>query len=196
MNLYKVSELRTNYIGQNKYMIFTKTAITDVFIIEPELRSDERGHFFRVFGKDELKKINISYDIAQINRSLTIDAGMIRGMHYQRAPKAEDKIVQCLQGALFDVALDIRPNSPTFGKWISEKLTAENKKMLLVPKGFAHGFQALEPNTIAQYFVSAYYSPEYESGVRWNDPLFDIKWPIKKPILSAKDSSWPNFEKK
>lgn len=172
-------------------MRINKGKIDGIIIIELEPRSDERGFFVRNFCKNELEAFGISYPIAQINRSLTKTKGIIRGMHFQKSPKAEDKIVQCLRGAIYDVAIDLRPNSPTYGRWEAQELTEDNKKMFLVPKGFAHGFQAIADNCEIQYFVSEFYSPECESGVRWNDPKFNINWPIENPILSDKDKNWP-----
>jgi dTDP-4-dehydrorhamnose 3,5-epimerase len=130
-----------------------------------------------------------------LHRSLTGDKGTIRGLHFQKSPKQEDKIVQCLQGSIFDVAVDLRKNSPTYGKWVGEILSAENKRMLLVPKGFAHGFQTLEKDCLVEYFVSQYYSPTHERGVRWNDPFFNVKWPIAKAVVSEKDGKWPLYTK-
>ena len=117
-------------------------------------------------------------------------------MHYQTYPRQEDKIIYCIQGSIFDVALDIRKKSDTYGQWVGEELSGENKTMLLVPKGFAHGFQTLERNCLVEYFVTQYYAPNHEKGVRWNDPFFNIGWPIKKAILSKKDHQWPLKEKK
>lgn len=175
-------------------MIFKKAKIPGVLIIEPEPRGDSRGYFARVFAKEELEKQGISYDIVHINRSLTEEKGTIRGMHRQVSPKEEDKIVQCLTGSIFDVALDLRPDSKTYGKWIGEILSAENKKMLLIPKGLAHGFQTLEDNTLVEYFVSEYYAPECEIGIRWDDPFHGIAWPIENPSVSEKDGKWPDFK--
>ena len=172
-------------------MKFEKTKIKNLYIIETEPRSDDRGCFARIFCQNELATLNIAYKIAQINQSLTKQKGTIRGMHFQRAPRMEDKIVQCLQGAIFDVAIDLRENSPTYRQWVGVELTAENNKLFLIPKGFAHGFQTLTDYSRIQYFVSEYYSPENESGVRWDDPLINIKWPIENSILSKKDQSWP-----
>lgn len=174
-------------------MKITPTYINDVRIIDLEPRSDERGYFSRVYCHEELKKSGIEFNIVQINRSLTNFPGTIRGMHYQNSPKSEDKIVQCLKGEIFDVAIDLRVDSPTFGQWVGELLNETNMKMLLVPKGFAHGFQSLREKTVVEYFVSEYYSPAYEAGIRWNDPLFNINWPIKEVTLSSKDGSWPDF---
>ena len=172
-------------------MKFTKTNIKGVYVITLELRNDTRGSFTRNFCKKEFTEAGINIDIVQINRSLTREKGTIRGLHYQRYPKSEDKIVQCLKGSIFDVAVDLRKNSPTYGKWVGETLSEDNNKMLLIPKGFAHGFQALENEVVVQYFVSQYYSPDYEKGLRWNDPLLNIQWPIKNAKLSDKDKQWP-----
>ncbi len=172
-------------------MIITKTDIEGVYTIDLEPRKDNRGYFARVFGQDELKKIKMRYDIAQINRSLTVEKGTIRGLHYQKNPYGEDKIVQCLAGSIFDVAVDIRPRSKTYGKWVGFKLSQKNMRMLLVPKGCAHGFQTLEKNSLVEYFVSQFYTPGAESGIRWNDPLFKIQWPIKRAKMSEKDAAWP-----
>lgn len=170
-----------------------KTKIEGVFIIEPQPREDERGYFVRVFAKEVLKANGISYNVVHINQSLTKERGIIRGIHYQMKPFREDKIIQCIQGRIFDVAVDLRPRSKTFGKWISVELSGENKKMFLIPKGCGHAFQTLTPNCLIEYFVSEYYSPEFERGALWNDPFFKIDWPIKRVILSEKDKNWPQF---
>ena len=171
-------------------MKFTKTKIEGVYIIELEPREDSRGYFARVFAKEELEKTGIDFSVVHINRSLTVDKGTIRGMHLQKKPMEEDKIIQCLQGKIFDVALDLRSSSKTFGQWVGETIDPQNKKMLLVPKGCAHGFQTLERNTVVEYFVTQYYAPDFEEGIRYNDPMFKIKWPIKNAILSDKDKTW------
>ncbi len=173
-------------------MIFKKTKIEGVFIIEPELKKDSRGYFARIFAKEELKKSGVSFSLVHINRSLSKDKGVIRGLHFQRKPKEEDKIIQCLEGKIFDVAVDIRKNSKTYGQWVGEVIDAKNKKMILIPKGCAHGFQTLEKNSLVEYFVTQYYSPTHERGIRYNDPAFGIKWPIKNAILSEKDRNWPD----
>ncbi len=172
-------------------MKLKETKIKGLYIIEPELKVDERGYFARIFCKKELKKIDFDFEIVQINRSLNKKKGIIRGMHFQKPPKAEDKIVQCIRGAIYDVAVDLRQGSPTYGQWVAEELTEDNKKMFLIPKGFAHGFQSLRDNSEILYFLSEFYSPEYENGVRWNDPFFNIKWPIKNPFLLERDKNWP-----
>jgi len=172
-------------------MKFHKTKINGLYVIELEPYIDERGYFVRVFCQKELAKIGIEFKIVQVNQSLTKKRGTIRGMHFQKPLKAEDKIVRCLRGAIYDVAIDLRKDSPTYGQWVSEELTEDNKKMFLIPKGFAHGFQTLTDNCEILYFMSEFYSPEHESGVRWDAPFFNIAWPIKNPILSENDKNWP-----
>lgn len=177
-------------------MIFNKTKLKEVCIIKPELKGDERGYFGRVFCKKELEEHGIDFEIVQINHSLTKKKGSIRGMHFQKEPMTEDKIIQCLKGEVYDVAVDLRENSTTYGQWISENLTEENKKMIYIPKGFAHGFQTLTDNCFLQYFMSEFYSPEHASGVRWNDQFLNIIWPIKNPTsISKNDQNWPLLKK-
>lgn len=176
-------------------MKFKETKIKGLYIIEPSTSVDERGCFTRLFCEEEFKKAGLAFKIVQVNQSITKKKGTIRGMHFQKPPKAEDKIVQCIRGAIYDVAIDLRKNSPTFGKWESIELTEENKKMFLIPKGFAHGFQSLANNCELLYFMSGFYYPSYSSGVRWNDQFFNIKWPIEHPILSEKDKNWPLMKK-
>ena len=172
-------------------MIFKKTKIEGLYIIELEAREDERGWFVRNFCKEELQKANLEFEIVQANLSLTKSKGSIRGMHFQKEPMSEGKIVQCLKGSVYDVAIDLRPNSSTYGKWEAVELSEENKRMFLIPKNFAHGFQTLTDNCELQYFMSESYSPEHASGVRYNDPLFNIEWPLIVTTLSEKDRVWP-----
>lgn len=174
-------------------MIVEKTKIDGVYIITQEPRVDNRGNFSRVFAKEELKKHGITFNIRHINSSLSKIKGTIRGLHYQKYPKQEDKIIQCLEGEVFDIALDLRKRSKTFGQWVGVILNKSNNKMLLVPKGCAHGFQTLKANSVIEYFVTQYYAPKFESGIRWNDPNFKINWPISNPTLSDKDANWPWF---
>lgn len=174
-----------------KNMKFNKTKIEGVYTIELELKIDERGYFTRNFCKKDLAEVGIDYNVVQVNRSFNHKRGTIRGMHFQKSPKSENKIVQCIRGSIYDVAVDLREGSQTFGQWVAEELSEDNKKMLLVPKGFAHGLQTLTDNCEVQYFVSEFYSPECEGGVRFDDPKFNIKWPIENPILSKKDKDWP-----
>lgn len=177
-------------------MKFKETKIKGLYIINPESKIDERGYLMRIFCEEELKKNGLEFKIVQANQTLTKKKGIIRGMHFQKPPKAEDKIVQCLKGAIYDVAVDLREDSPTYGQWVAEKLTEDNKKMFLIPKGFAHGFQTLTDNCEVQYFMSEFYSPEHSSGVRRDDPFFNIKWSIENSTLSEKDKNWPLMKQK
>jgi len=172
-------------------MKFIETKIKGLYIIEPELKQDERGYFTRVFCKEELGKIGFDFSIVQINRSLNKKSGMIRGMHFQKSPKSEDKIVQCIKGAIYDVAVDLREDSLTYGEWVSAELSEDNKRMFLIPKGFAHGFQSLKDNSEILYFLSEFYSPDYQGGVRFDDPFLNIEWPIGNPFLLERDKNWP-----
>lgn len=171
-------------------MIFHKTKIQGLLIAELELEQDERGYFARMFDAGIFKAEGIDFKIVQVNRSLTSRKGTIRGMHFQNTPRAEDKVVACLQGAVYDVAVDLRKDSQTFGQWVGEALSRENKKMFIIPKGFAHGFQTLTPDAELQYFMSEFYSPEHARGVRWDDPKLAITWPFSQPILSDRDKNW------
>ena len=173
-------------------MIFIKTEIDGVFALKPEPNRDKRGYFQRLYDASEFKKKKIKFNFVQVNQSMSRNAGTIRGIHMQKSPKSEDKLVQCIKGSIFDVIIDLREDSKTYGKWIGEVLEA-NKKMIFIPKGCAHGFQTLTKNAIVLYQASEYYLPDYEIGIRWNDPYFNIKWPIKKVIVSKKDLSWSNF---
>lgn len=172
-------------------MIFSPLSLAGVFQITPELRVDSRGSFARTFCVDEFSKNAIDFPIVQANRSVTKQRGMIRGMHFQKAPNEEGKIVQCLRGAIYDVVIDLRQGSATYGKWLSIELNEKNQTMLYIPKGFAHGFQTLTDNCEVQYFMSARYVPEAAFGVRYNDPFFNITWPVAHPILAEKDQQWP-----
>lgn len=172
-------------------MKFRETKIKGLYIIELEPKVDDRGYLRRVFCKEELTNNGLDFSIVQVSQTLTKQKGTIRGMHLQKSPKAEDKIVQCLKGSVYDVAIDLRENSATYGQWVGEELTANNQKMFLIPKGFAHGFQTLSDDCELQYFMSEYYSGDLASGVRFSDPLFNIKWPLEVLNLSEKDKNWP-----
>lgn len=177
-------------------MRFNATPLEGAYTIDLEKRGDERGFFARVYCSEEFAAKRLVNSFAQINNSLTGKKGVLRGMHYQLPPAAEVKVIRCIKGALFDVILDLRPQSPTFGKWFGETLSAENRLMMYCPKGFAHGFVTLEENTEAFYLVSDPYAPELERGVRFDDPAFNIKWPIEPLEISEKDGSWPDFDPK
>lgn len=167
------------------------TPLQDAFIVEPEPFEDTRGRFARVFCRNELQSILHGKNIVQINHSLTRQKGAIRGMHFQGPPKAEIKMVKCLYSSVFDVVIDLREGSPTFLKWHGEILSAENMKIMYVPEGFAHGFQTLEKNSALLYLHTEFYSPEHEGGVRYNDPLINIQWPLKITDISEKDKKYP-----
>ncbi|RME90844.1 MAG: dTDP-4-dehydrorhamnose 3,5-epimerase [Candidatus Hydrogenedentota bacterium] len=177
-------------------MIFHETPLKGAYVIELEKKGDDRGFFARAFCVNEFKEHGIDHNIVQINNSFTVPKGTLRGMHYQLPPHAETKIVRCIRGSLYDVILDLRKDSPTFGKWFGAELTAENRKMMVVPKGFAHGFLTLEENTEAFYLVTEFYAPQAERGIRWNDPKFKIEWPMEPKVLSEKDANWPDFDEK
>lgn len=175
-------------------MLFHQTPLAGAYTIELEKRGDDRGFFARVFCVDEFKAMGLPNQILQANNSLSADAGTLRGMHYQLAPAQEDKIIRCIRGRLYDVILDLRPDSETFGKWFAAELTAENRLMMFCPKGFAHGFLTLEDDTEALYFATAGYAPQRERGVRWNDPKFGIEWPREPAVLSDKDANQRDFD--
>jgi len=175
-------------------MIFTETPLEGAYLIDLERRVDERGFFARAFCEREFAAHGLATRFVQANNSLTVQRGTLRGMHYQLAPKAETKLVRCLRGELFDAILDLRKDSATFGRSFGAALSADNRSMMYVPKGFAHGFLTLADDTEAFYMVDEYYAPEHERGVRWNDPRFDIRWPIEPLGLSDKDRSWRSFD--
>jgi len=172
-------------------MKFIETELKGAYIIELEPIEDERGFFARTFCQEEFKKAGIEFTIVQCNISYNKKKGTIRGMHYQDLPYPEAKIVSCIKGKIYDVVIDLRPHSPTFGKWISVELDDKNFRMLYVPKFFAHGFQTLEDDTIVFYQMSEFYHPECARGIRWNDPFFNIKWPLEPTVISEKDKNWP-----
>ena len=175
-------------------MIFTETQLKGAWVIELDKREDDRGFFARYFCKREYKEHGLETDFVQINNSLSNDQGTLRGMHYQTGNAAEVKVIRVLRGALWDVIVDLRPESETFGQWLGLELNAQNRKMLYVPHGFAHGFLSLAPNTETLYLVSAYYAPNQEKGIRWNDPYFNIEWPAAPQVISDKDQNWQDFE--
>jgi dTDP-4-dehydrorhamnose 3,5-epimerase len=172
-------------------MRINKLPLEDAFVIEPELVTDNRGIFARVFCQRELQNMLHDKNIVQINHSLTKQKGVIRGMHFQYPPKAETKMVKCLHGSVFDVIIDLCQGSSTFLKWHEEILSAENMKMLYIPEGFAHGFQTLEENCELIYLHTEFYSPEHEGSVRYDDPKIGIKWPLEVRDISERDKKHP-----
>jgi len=175
-------------------MNFIETKLKGVFIIELEPVKDERGFFARSFCGIEFKDHGLDFSVAQSNISYNIKKGTLRGMHYQRKPYEEAKLVGCVRGAIHDVIVDMRKDSPAYCKSISGELTSGNNRMLYIPKGFAHGFQTLEDDTTVIYYMSEFYKPESEAGFRWNDPVFAIKWPDSRNMtISDKDKAYPDY---
>ena len=174
-------------------MKFHSTPLADAKIIELEKRGDNRGFFARVFCEREFGAAGLETRYVNINNSLSALKGTLRGMHFQLGANAEVKVIRCIRGSLWDAIIDLRPDSPTFGKWFGETLTADNRLMMYVPRGFAHAILTLEPDTEALYLNSAFYAPEAERGIRWNDPRFSIKWPVAPAEISSKDGAWPDF---
>ncbi|WP_038056328.1 dTDP-4-dehydrorhamnose 3,5-epimerase [Thermodesulfobacterium hydrogeniphilum] len=168
-----------------------ETELEGVYILEPTVFEDHRGFFMESYNKRDFEEIGLFFDFVQDNHSLSVQAGVLRGLHFQLNPKAQTKVVRCLKGVIYDVVVDIRKGSPTFGKWIGVILSEYNKRQIVVPKGFAHGILTLVPNTEILYKVDEYYSPEHDRAIRWNDPELKINWPIKEPILSEKDKNAP-----
>jgi len=174
-------------------MIFKETKLKGAYIIELEPLEDERGFFARSFCQRGFIRHGLNPLVVQCNFSYNKRRGTLRGMHYQIAPYEEAKLVSCVRGAIYDVIIDLRLDSSTYCQWFAIELYAENYKMLYVPEGFAHGFQTLEDNTMVFYQMSEFYRPEYARGVRWDDPAFDLEWPIHVKIVSDRDHILPKF---
>ncbi|HEX2111114.1 MAG TPA: dTDP-4-dehydrorhamnose 3,5-epimerase [Gaiellaceae bacterium] len=175
-------------------MIFTETDLKDAFVVDLERREDERGFFARAWCANEFADAGLSTRLVQCNVSFNRYRGTLRGMHYQVAPHAEVKLVRCTRGAIYDVIIDLRPESPTYKQWEGFELSAGNGRALYVPEGFAHGYQTLTDEVETFYQVSEFYAPGAERGVRWNDPAFGVEWPLPDdPIMSEKDKTWPDF---
>jgi dTDP-4-dehydrorhamnose 3,5-epimerase len=174
-------------------MIFTETKLRGAYLLDLDKHEDERGFFARAWCVDEFKKHGLNQRLVQCNISFNKRWGTLRGMHYQGEPYEEAKLVRCTRGALYDVIIDLRRDSPTFKEWFSVELTAQNHRALYVPEGLAHGFQTLVDNTEVFYQMSEFYHPECTRGVRWDDPAFAIDWPFTPPRLSLKDSQYLDF---
>ncbi len=174
-------------------MKFTETILSGAYCIEMERHTDARGFFSRQFCSREFSEYGLPTQFVQINDSLNTHQYTFRGMHYRLAPHADTKIVRCLRGALLDIIIDLRPTSPTFKQWTSQELTADNYRMLLVPKGFAHGFLTLTDNTEILYVVDEFHTPHAERGLRWDDPEFDITLPHPPAVISERDANWQLF---
>ena len=175
-------------------MIFTPTPLPGAYLIDLEKKGDLRGFFARTFCEQEFGKHDLIGHFCQVNNSLSADKGTLRGLHYQLTPKAETKLVRCIRGGFYDVILDLREELPTFGASFGAELTAENRRMMYVPKGFAHGFITLVDDTEAFYFVDEFYAPELERGIRYNDPRFNVHWPMTPVVVSEKDQSHRDFD--
>ena len=175
-------------------MIFEKIKIAGAWMVGLNRLGDDRGFFARAWCREEFAAKGITAELSQANLSFTQHAGTVRGMHFQNEPNAEMKAVRCVRGAIFDVVLDLRQESPTFRQWTGVELNAENRQMLVVPEGCAHGFQTLLDDTEVYYLVSASYSEESEEGIRWDDPAFNVQWPLPVSRISAKDKEYPNFK--
>lgn len=185
---------RWSYLGVNYLqhtMKFIETELKGAYTIEIEPSVDDRGWFSRVFCMKEFGQINHNENFVQINHSSNTNKGTVRGIHYQIPPKAETKLIRCIRGEIFDVIIDLRENSPTFLQWIGVELSAENMKMIYVHEGFAHGFQTLEDNSELIYHHTSFYDPSAERGIKYNDKLVGIKWPLDITNISEKDTNYP-----
>ena len=174
-------------------MIFHELPIPGAFLLEPERKEDRRGFFARTWCRQELEERGLDPTVVQCNISVNHKQGTVRGMHYQAAPHEEIKLVRCTRGAIHDLILDLRPDSPAYKKHYGVRLDAENRLALYIPAGLAHGFQALEDETEVFYQMSEFYAPEGARGVRWNDPAFDIEWPLEISVISERDLEFPDF---
>ena len=175
-------------------MIFAETKLKGAYIIELERRQDDRGFFARSFCQEEFGSHSLHTQFVQCNISFNHKKGTLRGMHYQVEPYTEAKLVRCTMGAIYDVIIDLRPESPTFKQWLGVELSGDNRRMFYIPEGFAHGFQTLTDNAEVFYQMAEFYNPESARGVRWNDPAFGIKWPAaEERIISTKDAQYEDF---
>ncbi len=175
-------------------MVFKDTELKDAYIIELERLSDERGFFSRTYCEHEFREHGIEHHIVQANVSYNKVKGTLRGMHYQMQSYGEAKLIRCTKGAIYDVIIDIRPDSKSYKNWISVELNEQNHRMLYVPEGFAHGFITLEDSTEVSYQMSEFYKPGVGKGIRWNDPAFAINWPVAVSEISEKDKNWTDFK--
>jgi dTDP-4-dehydrorhamnose 3,5-epimerase len=175
-------------------MLYHETLLPGCYVIEPERIQDQRGYFARVWCKKELEQHGLKAEMLQSNLGFSQRKGTLRGLHYQKDPHAEVKVVRCTRGAIFDVVVDLRPQSPTHKEWFGVELTEGNGKMLYVPEGCAHGYLTLLDNTEMYYHTSSIFDRDSAFGVRYNDPAFEIKWPIKAEVISEQDAKWPNYE--
>jgi len=174
-------------------MTFTETDLPGAFLIELDRKQDERGHFARWFCVNEFAAHGLDTRVTQSSVSFNRRAGTLRGLHWQEAPRAEAKLVRCTRGAIYDVIVDLRPDSPARFRHIGVELTPDNGRMVYIPEGMAHGFQTLTDDTEVCYQISEFFAPELARGARWNDPRFGISWPLSHPIMNERDQAWPDF---
>ena len=172
-------------------MKLTKTKLDGVVILEPQVFGDHRGFFMESWSKQKLEELGLHYEFVQDNHSKSTVKGTLRGIHFQKGDKAQAKLVRCVKGAVLDVAVDLRHDSPTYKQWVAVELSEENKKQLLIPRGFGHGFVTLTDDVEFLYKADNYYAPEADGGIRWNDPEIRVEWGVENPILSAKDEKNP-----
>jgi len=175
-------------------VVFTETKLKGAFILTPERVEDERGFFARLWCAQEFEEHGLDSRLAQCSISFNKRKGTLRGMHYQVAPYEESKLVRCTRGAIYDVVLDLRPDSATFKQWVGVNLTADNREMLYVPRGCAHGFQTFTDESEVFYQISESYMPDFAAGVRWNDAAFAIKWPLEVAVISERDSNYADYQ--
>lgn len=175
-------------------MKFTETALKGVYIVEPQVFGDHRGFFMESWSRRTFEEAGLFYDFVQDNHSSSTVKGTLRGIHFQRGEKAQAKLVRCTRGAVLDVAVDLRHSSPNYKKWVAVELSDKNKKQLLIPRGFGHGFVTLTDNVEFLYKADNYYAPEADGGIRWNDPDLAVNWGVETPVLSEKDSRSPFFK--
>ncbi|MDG1693893.1 MAG: dTDP-4-dehydrorhamnose 3,5-epimerase [Porticoccaceae bacterium] len=174
-------------------MNFKETEIQGLYLVDLQQISDDRGFFARAFCKEEFAEIGLESEVLQANMSFSKNAGTLRGMHYQKNPYQETKLIRCIRGSIYDVVIDLRKDSPSYGDWYGVELNDKNRTALMVPKDFAHGFITLQDDTEVMYLVSQSYVPGAEMGIRWNDPRFAISWPVEPTVISSKDAELVNF---
>jgi dTDP-4-dehydrorhamnose 3,5-epimerase len=175
-------------------MIFTETKLKGAYLIDPDKMEDERGFFARTFCRREFEGHGLRFEFVQCSISVNRRRGTLRGMHFQTSPHQETKLVSCMRGAIYDVIIDLRPNSPTYCEWLSAVLTEENRKIMYIPEGFAHGFQTLDAEAAVFYQISEFYDPYYSKGLRWDDPRIAVEWPYEQNrIISQRDQILPFF---
>ena len=175
-------------------MKFIETQVKDVYIIEPAVFGDHRGYFYESYSKAKMEEAGLNYDFVQDNESMSMVKGTIRGLHFQKGEHAQAKLVRCVEGAVLDVAVDIRKGSPTYKKWVAVELSAENNRQLLIPRGFAHGFMTLTDKVKFIYKTDNFYNKASEGAIKWNDSTIGVNWQCESPILSQKDNEAPEFD--